>query len=164
MEIFRSLLFCSISSNANWTLITILQCTRAEVLLERACLKKQGTSDILENARLWAIPVWSVSKLLNFLSGLKESPLYKPPRNAPVNSKKILGTEIPTKHKSHKHSVTASKVQKLHEPFIKIESFERYDLQVFWFTKNVDQSPKYWPSFRFHVKLYVVLGSDPDVS
>ncbi|KAK8753724.1 hypothetical protein OTU49_001315 [Cherax quadricarinatus] len=87
--------------------------TRAEVLLERACVRRQGTSDVLENARLWNVPVWPLAKLLKWLSVLKENDRYKPQKTP---------SSITSKGSS---SSSLAKVQRLRTPFIKTESFSR---------------------------------------
>ncbi|KAK7075833.1 hypothetical protein SK128_026461 [Halocaridina rubra] len=91
--------------------------TRAEVLLERACVRRQGTSDVLENARLWNVPVWPLAKLLKWIALLKENDRYKPPQKiSAINSK---------------NSSSSPKVQRLKAPFIKTESFNRQYKPVF---------------------------------
>lgn len=86
--------------------------TRAEVLLERACVRRQGTSDVLENARLWNVPVWPLTKLLKWLTALKESGRYKPSKtNGVVAPKSSLSS--------------STKVTRLRAPFIKTEAFTR---------------------------------------
>lgn len=90
-----------------------LQRTRAEVLLERACVRRQGTSDVLENARLWNVPVWPLAKLAKWLTVLKESGRYKPSKtNGVVASKSSSLSSSP-------------KVTRLRAPFIKTEAFTR---------------------------------------
>lgn len=91
-----------------------LQRTRAEVLLERACVRRQGTSDVLENARLWNVPVWPLAKLVKWLTVLKESGRYKPSKtNGLVASKSSSLSSSP-------------KVTRLRAPFIKTEAFTRW--------------------------------------
>lgn len=91
--------------------------TRAEVLLERACVRRSGTSDVLENARLWHVPVWSLAKLLKWLSALKQSDRYRPPRTH--------GTTPAGRTNTTSTQSTLTKVQRLRDPFIKTESFSR---------------------------------------
>lgn len=90
----------------------IFQRTRAEVLIERACVRRQGTSDVLENARLWNVPVWPLSKLLKWVTVLKENNRYRP--------QKAQGT-VPSKNSLS----SAPKVQRLKTPYIKTECFNR---------------------------------------
>ncbi|XP_068210836.1 titin homolog isoform X2 [Palaemon carinicauda] len=91
--------------------------TRAEVLLERACVRRQGTCDVLENARLWNVPVWPLAKLLKWIALLKEDGRYRPPQKSSAIN--------------HKHSSSSPKVQRLKSPFIKTESFSRQYKPVF---------------------------------
>lgn len=101
------------------------QRTRAEVLLERACLRKQGTCDVLESARLWSIPVWSLQKLLTWIKGLKESPLYHPPSKTSSSSYKR--DNLNGKTFSSDNLSSSSKVQRLKSPFLKVEGFKRLE-------------------------------------
>lgn len=87
--------------------------TRAEVLLERACVRRQGTSDLLENARLWNVPVWPLAKLLKWLSVLKENGHYRPQKTQGALTSKSSSTS------------SSPKVRRLTAPFIKTESFTR---------------------------------------
>lgn len=98
----------------NTASVCYLQRTRAEVLLERACVRRQGTSDVLENARLWNVPVWPLAKLVKWLTVLKESGRYKPSKtNGLVASKSSSLSSSP-------------KVTRLRAPFIKTEAFTRW--------------------------------------
>ncbi|KAK4307987.1 hypothetical protein Pmani_020282 [Petrolisthes manimaculis] len=99
--------------------------TRAEVLLERACVRRPGTSDVLENARLWNVPVWSLAKLLKWLSVLKQSELYRPPRTTHGTTTSTTTPTGRTNTASYTHSSSLTKVQRLREPFIKTEPFSR---------------------------------------
>lgn len=105
--------FSSISLILHEYCVCCRQRTRAEVLLERACVRRQGTSDVLENARLWNVPVWPLAKLVKWLTVLKESGRYKPSRtNGVVASKSSSLSSSP-------------KVTRLRAPFIKTEAFTR---------------------------------------
>nr|XP_045612591.1 protein DBF4 homolog B-like isoform X2 [Procambarus clarkii] len=106
--------------------------TRAEVLLERACVRRQGTSDVLENARLWNVPVWPLAKLLKWLSVLKENDRYRPPKTPSTITSK--------------GSSSLAKVQRLRIPFIKTESFSRQYKPLFkelpvWPQLNLSNPP-----------------------
>ena len=75
-------------------------------------MRRQGTSDVLENARLWNVPVWPLTKLLKWLTALKESGRYKPSKaNGVVAPKSSLSS--------------STKVTRLRAPFIKTEAFTR---------------------------------------
>ena len=81
--------------------------------MERASVHRKGTSDILENARSWNIPVWSLKKLLSWLKLLKQNTQLKANR------------ENKSAASNNKSSSTA-KAQKLKPPYIKSEVFNRY--------------------------------------
>ncbi|KAG0713739.1 Protein DBF4 A [Chionoecetes opilio] len=115
--------------------------TRAEVLLERVCVRRQGTSDVLENARLWNVPVWPLTKLVNWLTVLKESGRYKPPKtNGALASKNSLSS--------------SPKATRLQAPFIKTEAFTRQ-------YKPLYKELPSWPELNLFNPCGVSLFADP---
>lgn len=114
------------------------QRTRAEVLLERACVKRPGTSDVLENARQWNVPVWSLAKLLKWLSALKQSERYRPPRATHGTTTSTPTGRTNTTTTSSTHSSSLTKVQRLRDPFIKTESFSRLLLVLSFSNININ--------------------------
>lgn len=116
--------------------------TRAEVLLERACVRRQGTSDVLENARLWNVPVWPLAKLVKWLTVLKESGRYRPSKtNGLVASKSSSLSSSP-------------KVTRLRAPFIKTEAFTRQ-------YKPLYKELPSWPELNLFNPAGVSLFADP---
>ncbi|XP_076031917.1 protein DBF4 homolog B-like [Oratosquilla oratoria] len=106
--------------------------TRAEVLLERACVRRRGTSDILENARQWNVPVWPLQKLLKWLQGLKDSGKYRPQRTHTASKGQTL--------------TPGTRVYRLKSPYLKIEAFSRQSKPLYkelgaWPLLNLAASP-----------------------
>ncbi|CAL4102935.1 unnamed protein product, partial [Meganyctiphanes norvegica] len=119
--------------------------TRAEALLERACVRRQGrqgTSDVLENARLWNVPVWPLQKLVKWLTGLKE-------REKLHTSRTNNNTKL-----SSSASSGATKVQRMKAPYIKTEAFNR-------FYKPLYKELSSWPTLHLNCGFGVSPFADP---
>lgn len=117
--------------------------TRTEALLERVCVRRQGTSDVLENARLWNVPVWPLQKLVKWLTGIKEREKLHTSRGNNTSSK------------SSSSSLSgATKVQRMKAPYIKTEAFTRL-------YKPLYKELSAWPTLHLNCGFGVSPFADP---
>jgi len=116
--------------------------TRAEALLDRVCVRRQGTSDVLENARLWNVPVWPHHKLVKWLTGLKE-------REKLHSSKTTTSSRF-----SSSSSSGATKVLRMKAPYIKTEAFNRL-------YKPLYKELSAWPTLHLNCGFGVSPFADP---
>lgn len=117
--------------------------TRTEALLERVCVRRQGTSDVLENARLWNVPVWPLQKLVKWLTSIKEKEKLH-----------ISKTGNNTSSKSSSALSGATKVQRMKAPYIKTEAFSRL-------YKPLYKELSSWPTLHLNCGFGVSPFADP---